>query len=218
MAETRRRSPGSIRQRRPQARAQLTRQRLLQAAEQLFSSQGYDPTSIADIAERSGVSVGTLYHHFDDKRALLLALIEDWSDRELERGRATFGAVRLSGLDVRAAIRAFLAARYRSLREDGGLTLVLLALGERDSEIRSRIARLHQLAAERIRDLIVSLQEQGSVRPDVDPIPAALLIRHAVRGAATEVLVNRLPEADPERVLDALTDMICRYLLMDATR
>src|SRR5262245_43374599 len=73
---------------RPQARAVVTRRRVLQAAESLFSRRGYEATSMADVAERAGVGVGTLYHHFPDKRALLLALIDDWGDRQLEESKS----------------------------------------------------------------------------------------------------------------------------------
>jgi len=208
--------PVPIRERRPQARGLVTRERLLRAAEQLFSKRGYDTTSMADVADRAHTGVGTLYHHFPDKRALLLALIDEWSDRELARGRAEFDAVlRASGADLRAAIRGYLASRYRALRQDGALGLVVRALGQRDPEVRSRLARVDQVVTERVRDLIAFGQESGTVRPDVDPVAAALLIRHATRGAATDVLVNRLPEADPERVLAALTDMICRYIVLE---
>ena len=196
-----------------QGRSVVTRDRLLRAAEQLFAKGGYDASSMADVAARAGVGVGTLYHHFPEKHALLIATVDEWSARELARGRAEFDAVRANLSDLRRAIRGYLASRYRAIREEGGLTLLLRALGEHDPEVRWRLERLDQMTAERVRDLIAYGQEQGVVREDVDPIPAALLIRHAVRGGATEILDGRLPEADPERVLDALTDMICRYLL-----
>jgi AcrR family transcriptional regulator len=213
-----RRSPAPLRERRPQARGQVTRQRVLSAAEELFSKRGYDPTSMADVAERAGIGVGTLYHHFPDKRALLLVLVDAWIDRELARGRAEFDAVRAGVSDLRSAIRGYLASRYRAWREEGGLTLLLRALGQHDPEVRSRLGRLDHIIAERVRDLIAYGQEQGVVRAAVDPIPAALLIRHATRGAAADILVHRLPEADPERLLAALTDMICRYLVQEEDR
>lgn len=213
MVDAKRRKPAARQERRPQARRIVTRERLLRAAEQLFSKRGYDTSSIAAVAARAGVGVSTLYHHFPDKRALLLALIDEWSARELARGRTELDAIRASFSDLRSAIRGYLDLRYRALRDDGGLTLLLRSLGEHDPEVRSRLERLDHVVAERVRDLITSGQAQGVVRPEVDPIPAALLIRHALRGAATEVLVHRLPEAEPERVLEALTDMISRYLV-----
>jgi AcrR family transcriptional regulator len=51
-----------------------TRRALLEAARQVFTEQGYAQTSIADVVERAGSSVGSLYHHFGGKSELFLAL------------------------------------------------------------------------------------------------------------------------------------------------
>ncbi len=49
------------------------RERLVAAALDLFSEQGYDPTTVAQIAERAGVTKSTFFRHFADKRELLVA-------------------------------------------------------------------------------------------------------------------------------------------------
>jgi len=54
-----------------QARAQKTRQRIIDVAHDLFISQGYGRTTIADIARGAGVSVETVYSAFGNKAALL---------------------------------------------------------------------------------------------------------------------------------------------------
>lgn len=59
-----------------QTRSQQTQERLLTAAERLFAEQGVDATSVADIAEAAGASIGAVYHHFQDKQALLYALYD----------------------------------------------------------------------------------------------------------------------------------------------
>jgi len=51
-----------------------TRQILLEAAREVFTEQGYSQASIADVVERAGSSVGSLYHHFGGKSELFLAL------------------------------------------------------------------------------------------------------------------------------------------------
>jgi AcrR family transcriptional regulator len=205
----------TLRSTRPQARGIATRRKLLQAAEALLARRGYEATGMADVAERAGVGVGTLYHHFPDKRALLLALIDDWGDRQLAQNRSELDFARYLGEDPRRAIADDLAERYRELRRDGGLYLVLLELGERDGDVRSRLARIQQVSIERFRDLIAYGQRRGLMRRDVDPLAASFLIRHAIRSAATEVLVHRIPDPAPEQVLEGLTDMICRYILED---
>lgn len=50
-----------------------TPQRLVVAAVDLFIEQGYDATTVAQIAERAGVTKSTFFRHFSDKRELLVA-------------------------------------------------------------------------------------------------------------------------------------------------
>ena len=50
-----------------------TSQRLIVAAVDLFNEQGYDATTVAQIAERAGVTKSTFFRHFADKRELLVA-------------------------------------------------------------------------------------------------------------------------------------------------
>ena len=49
------------------------RERLVVAAVDLFTEQGYDATTVAQIAERAGVTRSTFFRHFSDKRELLVA-------------------------------------------------------------------------------------------------------------------------------------------------
>ncbi|MYW91968.1 TetR/AcrR family transcriptional regulator [Amycolatopsis rubida] len=49
------------------------RERLVVAAVDLFAEQGYDATTVAQIAERAGVTKSTFFRHFPDKRELLVA-------------------------------------------------------------------------------------------------------------------------------------------------
>jgi AcrR family transcriptional regulator len=49
------------------------RERLIAAALQLFSEQGYDETTVAEIAERAGLTKSTFFRHFPDKRNMLSA-------------------------------------------------------------------------------------------------------------------------------------------------
>jgi AcrR family transcriptional regulator len=53
-----------------------SRQKILQAAFEAFAENGYEKTSMDDIVKRSGLSKGTLYWHFTNKRELFLATIQ----------------------------------------------------------------------------------------------------------------------------------------------
>jgi AcrR family transcriptional regulator len=58
-------------------RGKTTRAQLVQDATRLFASRGYDGTSMEMVLAESGASRGSLYHHFKNKEALFLAVMED---------------------------------------------------------------------------------------------------------------------------------------------
>jgi AcrR family transcriptional regulator len=55
--------------------------RALETALELFSTQGYGATSMRQISQKSGLSVGNLYHHFGSKEAIFQQLIDDYWKR-----------------------------------------------------------------------------------------------------------------------------------------
>ncbi|HUS61702.1 MAG TPA: helix-turn-helix domain-containing protein [Acidimicrobiales bacterium] len=57
-----------------------TRQRLLDAAAELFAERGIEASSVDAIAERAERTSGAVYDHFDGKQGLLFALLEGWVD------------------------------------------------------------------------------------------------------------------------------------------
>ncbi len=59
----------------------LTRERILEAAEQVFRRFGPHKTTVVDVARLLGVSHGSVYRHFDSKVALRDAVVEGWLKR-----------------------------------------------------------------------------------------------------------------------------------------
>lgn len=201
--------------RRSQARGRATRERLLRAAGELFRRHGYAGTTVSDVAARAGASVGTVYHHFPDKHAMLLALIDDWGDRVAARRRSDLDMERFFGDDPRAAIRRWLRSAYERERKRPSLYVVVLGLADHDEEVRRRYQRIERGAITRLGDFIRFGQRRGLMREDLDAGATAFLIHHTIDMTATQLLVRdeRAGEADADRVLEALVDMFCRTLL-----
>ena len=59
-------------------RSEASMARVMEAALELFSTQGYGATSMRQISESSGISLGNLYHHFGNKEAIYQSLIEEY--------------------------------------------------------------------------------------------------------------------------------------------
>src|ERR1700759_5046974 len=72
------------------SRTAQTQQALLDAARQVFTERGFSESSIADIVDRAGSRVGSLYHHFGGKSELFIAL---WQEHQLAHEEAASRAV-----------------------------------------------------------------------------------------------------------------------------
>lgn len=66
-------------------KAKRTRDALLHAAYELFTTQGYLETSVAQIAERAGVSLGTFYQYFRDRAGVMASLLAEHTASHMAR-------------------------------------------------------------------------------------------------------------------------------------
>jgi AcrR family transcriptional regulator len=126
------RQPPGIKRRIPrQARAAETVALVLEATAQVLEAGGLAAFTTNAVAERAGVSIGTLYQYFADKNAILLALAR----QEME---ATLGEIARAGLDeshptlearVRATVRAIVNAFRGRVRARKAVVQAILAQG-----------------------------------------------------------------------------------------
>lgn len=75
-----------------QVRSEVTRRKILDAAVDVFGDVGYASVGWGTIIERTGMTKGALYHHFDSKEALASAIIEEGSDALLGAFRNVCGS------------------------------------------------------------------------------------------------------------------------------
>lgn len=147
------------------------RDQVLAVAVTLFNEQGYDATSVADLASRLGLTKSALYHHFDSKEQLLsLALDEALSALEgvLEEPAARGGsAVERLAAVVRGAV-GVLVERLPYV------TLLLRVRGNSDVE-RAALER-RRAFDHRVTSLVEEAQREGQVRDDLDGAVATRLI------------------------------------------
>jgi AcrR family transcriptional regulator len=97
------------------ARTDATQQRILDAATDVFSTRGFSAATMADIVERSGASIGSIYHHFGGKRELFLAIYDRLSaDVELRLAQGRDAADPDSQLAFSVHVRAYLRAIWEN--------------------------------------------------------------------------------------------------------
>jgi AcrR family transcriptional regulator len=93
-------------------RTAQTQRALLDAARDVFAKQGFAEASIADVVERAGSSVGSLYHHFGGKSELFLALWHEHQQAYEEAASTAVAAARQRGVTDPADLFATGARAY----------------------------------------------------------------------------------------------------------
>lgn len=81
--------PVPPRKRRMEEIGEESRRRIMDAAEELFAEKGFARTSFVDVAERSGISRGSIPWHFENKDGLLIAVVERALDQLMPPGSIT---------------------------------------------------------------------------------------------------------------------------------
>jgi AcrR family transcriptional regulator len=138
--------------------AAINRERLLDAARELFAEQGLH-VSLNDIAHHAGVGVGTAYRRFANKEEVIDALFEEGL-----QDIAAAAQEALAEPDSWSGLVQFLERSLHMQFGDRGLNEIMndTALGrERVAEARDRIAPLIQALVDRAKD-------QRTVRPDLE--------------------------------------------------
>ncbi len=184
-------------------------------ARELFARQGYAATSRADIANRAGVGMSTVYHHFPDQREMLLELIEEWGDDLPIRRNSALDIERANAGDGRGSARAFLRASYEHLRKGPSFLRAIQVEADRDRVVRRAYGR----AQKNIIDWMAQHNEaglrSGLIRPERDATAAAFVLHHAIETLISELASGHLTDEFTERVLQELEDLIVLYMFRD---
>jgi AcrR family transcriptional regulator len=134
------------------------RERLVRAAVDLFTEQGYDNTTVVEIAERAGLTKSTFFRHFPDKREVLFAG-QDILCRLLADGIAA-APIAATPLQAVAVALDATAAAFTLERREFGPRLRAVVAG--NSELRERDALKRAGLAAAMTD---ALEERGVPDP-----------------------------------------------------
>jgi AcrR family transcriptional regulator len=190
------------RERRTQAqRRATTRRALLDAARYLFAERGYHGTAAEEIVRRAGLTRGALYHHFEDKKDLFRAVVDEMEgeiDEEIEEAeRAQSGLPEAVMAGYRAFIDAVLDPEMRRTFFLDGPSV----LGWEWHQIDARHA------VGKIEEGLEALIAEGFMEPQ--PIKAmARLINGVLLEAAFFVATSEDPQAARDEVWDAMERLL----------
>jgi len=189
---------------REESKAQ-TRAYLLEAAAALFTRQGYEGTSVEQIAEEAGYTKGALYTHFESKEDLFAALLEGTVRAQIEDLRDRIAAEERP--EARYLLLRELCARWGRDDEAAMLDAELRLAGARNPPLRAKLAPLADQLYGTLAGLIAAVAADAGVVLPLPPGDVAALLHIASTGVALQRAVT------PASVSDGLADAAFALLL-----
>jgi TetR/AcrR family fatty acid metabolism transcriptional regulator len=181
-----------------------TKERILDAALNIFSNKGYYGTAVDEIVEEANTSKGSMYFHFPNKEQLFLALVDQFAN-VLERNVTTAIEQSPKGMErVKIAVENVLNTFGKYRRPAKILLVQAVGLGSVFEKKRMEVT-------DRFAELIQTYLDEAIEIGDIEPVDTEV-IAHAWMGAIYNVVIKWVytGEPTPERIMNELVPMLIK--------
>lgn len=196
------------------ARSEGIRQRLLDAAAEVFADEGYRRATIAEICGRAGANIAAVHYHFGNKQGLYAAVF-DYAQQRASTEEATGVPEQLATPEerLRAQVTSFLTRLLDPRRPAWIARLMAHELIEPsevlDRLVRNRMRANHELIADAVRDLLGAQASLEDVRLcTLSVVSQCVFYRHSA------AVVTRLyPDLVPSREIARIAEHVTQFSL-----
>ncbi len=168
--------------------ASQRRRQIMQAVMDCISDYGLERTTMRTVAQRAGVSTGTLAYYFKSKKELVDAALLDASRKYMDRFHVEKGGRASSSLS--RLVDTFLSTD----NTDAGFVLQMIEVGLHNSELRGTHLEMIEAGRAMIEETLLEGIQAGLYREDVDPKLAAALLHGVLIWWGSELLWNATSE------------------------
>lgn len=195
--------------RRPkQARSINKKEKILEAAMELYYEKGYYKTTTNEIAQRAGVSIGTLYSYFKDKDTVFFEVLEKYHKNFAEAKNELINDANLLKTDIKLWLRYLIQILIRVHEESKLFNREINVISYYNSEVAEIIAKNRKSTMEETVEYFMELKEGF----DVEDIEAAAAVIFDLISATVDRIVFGQNEISQERLIDSTIDIIYSYL------
>ncbi len=191
-----------------QQRGKEKKARIITAARKLLNSLDYEAVTANKIAGEAGVSVGTFYSYFKDKRDVFLAVIRQYSGDVFGEMIANIHEMKQGPARLAEVVRSLILVAKKRHDHEKGLHKQMLVESIRDPEVQELALMEESRADPLIREILNQYMDQIDVK-DVDA--AIFLMTTCVEQIIHHLILYGSPIPE-ERVFEELSRMIYRYL------
>lgn len=188
------------------SKTEVRRDQIQRAAEKVFARNGFQESTISDIAKEAGLSDATIYEYFPSKEELLFSIPGELTLEQKEQIAFHLAHVRGAGNKLRSIIYHFIWF-WQSHPDYASVAMLILKQNRKfiDTEGYRIIQETYRMIPEIIREGIASGEFDPSIRIGV--------VTSMVLGAIEHIVVHRLLHGKPDDLLeyvDYLTDTLVK--------
>ena len=193
-----------------QERARITVEAIIAATAQLLAEQGFETLTTAKVAERAGVSVGSLYQYFPNKQALAAAVVDHYGEELVTSFNDAWGSHETLSEAVDAMIQSALASHPHKPELHRALNELAPRVGRaaKSREISAKIAGIIENVLARHR------REMAS---DLDPADAAAMIETVLETVSHRAIHDHPVSITSDRAISQSRRLIMAYLTSPAS-
>jgi len=197
-----------------QTRSEKTQAALLDAAEALILEKGTEGTSIADIANRAGSSVGAVYHHFKDKTALYYALFHRMTDAYAQLNAEASNPALWTDATVRDLFRGFLEISLTAAQRTGAAKAAVSAVIADHPALAAHYAEIQRETRKSLLKFVLERRDEIG-RPDAEEAAAfavdqcLAMVRAYLDPSQTAAKLQSLNDA---QFIDRTVEMMALFL------
>lgn len=194
-----------------QARSIEKKKRIIDAALRIFGDKGFQATTAKHVAEAAGVSVGTFYAYFKDKKVLLMEILVHHMESVGDSIFTQMPQMIASGITGRELLARIVERGDRSHNQEPGLLRTMLAMRYTDEDLAEFSRNGDAAMLSRLAAFLESIEDRLRV---TDTDAAARVIANAFEETMHTVAIGEA-DIDKARLYEALVDMTAVYLFTD---
>ena len=204
-----------------QDRSARTRSQLLDATEAILDKEGIDGLTITKVAREAGCSVGSLYHHFQDKQTIVYAVLDRVSHEVLLTAEEGLELSRWEGVSLMGVLEGYMRYSLKRAKRLPGVSQAQRVLALQDPAIEARMTESYEKVRAMILQLLKPrLGEINHPNPTL-AIKVVLSMLRASLNQRSQSYVRGARPADPkqsdESFVQEMLRMSAAYLGIDQT-
>jgi AcrR family transcriptional regulator len=185
-----------------QQQAYETKQKLIEAALQLFSQKGVKESTVKEIAKKAGVTEGLIYHYFSSKEELLQSVMETYTiNNTLQEVTSKLDP----HLSLEKQLQIYFHSMFTSMHEYEAF--LVMCFGE-----AQRNAKIHKFVDKIIQKGIQQLMQHISMQININPYPLQIAVQNLLNSTFLYFILFDRFQTDPEKRLNYVKESVYQFI------